>query len=549
MTDDELPLLPGERPEMFGPDYVTPNDAAHARAVIAELARRKIEALRLYEPLPEQQRFHADGRRTRLVRGSNRGGKTLPAAVEIARAVTGQDPYGKYPKEDGRCFAVGKDQRHIGQVMWRKLSRADAFKMIRDRVTNQWRAFRPWNLEDLDREAQAKWAPPLIPPRMIKEIAWELKKENVPAVVRLTNGWEISFYSSLGKPPQGSDIDLWWFDEEIVDPEWFPEISARTLDRMGRGVWSATPQAGTDQLFELHERAEANDPDVGEFVILLADNPHIKEAAKVALAKDLTDEQRAVRIGGDFAILGFKVYPEFSMAKHGVEPFEFRADDTFFMVVDPGYQVCAVLFGMVRKGEAHLNLYDELYLQDCDSNKFAEAVQHKTIGKVFQAFYIDPHMGIHSELGTGRTVMRQYSDALAERKIRSRATGSEFLLASDDVQGGLLAVHDALRVRADGTTKLRVFRGRLPNFEAEIKRYHRKRVGGVIVEAPNNRGRTHLMDATRYMVLADPKWVKPSAGKTAPSGAKKAFLDKQERRRSAGEGSFINLGPGVGNAR
>jgi hypothetical protein len=69
-----------------------------------------------------------------------------------------------------------------------------------------------------------------------------------------------------------------------VDGEWHPEMAARILDRSGRGIWSATPQAGTEQLFELHERAErdANEPcpSVEEFVILLADNPHIGEEEK-----------------------------------------------------------------------------------------------------------------------------------------------------------------------------------------------------------------------------------------------------------------------------
>jgi len=34
---------------------------------------------------------------------------TLAAAIEVARALTGQDPYGKYPKREGRAFLIGKD--------------------------------------------------------------------------------------------------------------------------------------------------------------------------------------------------------------------------------------------------------------------------------------------------------------------------------------------------------------------------------------------------------------------------------------------------------
>src|SRR5260370_35448708 len=78
------------------------------RNIIGEVVRRRAEGLRLYEPLPEQERFHQSSYQERLLRGSNRGGKTLPAAVEVARAVTCQDPYGKKPTTGGWCVSVGE---------------------------------------------------------------------------------------------------------------------------------------------------------------------------------------------------------------------------------------------------------------------------------------------------------------------------------------------------------------------------------------------------------------------------------------------------------
>lgn len=543
--------------QLFGADYIAANHAAELNAVMSEIARRKCESLRLYEPLPEQARFHDSRAKMRLLRGSNRGGKTLPAAVEVARAVTGQDPSGKYPKTEGRCFCVGKDLAHIGQVMWRKLGRSGAFKIIRDLQTGAWRAFRPWDPEDLEREAEAKRAPPLIPPRFIKEIGWENKREGIPNVVRLHNGWELSFFSSLGKPPQGSDIDLFWLDEEIVDGEWFPEMSARTLDRKGRGIWSATPQAGTDQLFELHERAEqlegTEKPAVEEMVILLSANPHIQQEEKAELAANLSDDDRAVRIDGEFAVVTFKMYPSFSLAVHGVDDFEVPATWTRYMIVDPGYQVCACLFAAVPPpteppplGGDHVYLFDELYLRDCDAVKFGDAVKWKTIGQSFEAFVIDPHMGIHTELGSGKTVARQYSDALKDRGVASATTGSGFVLGCDDVQAGILAVQGLLRIRPDGTPKLKVLRGRMPNFVYEIKRYHRKREHGVITDKPDQKRRNHLMDDLRYLALFNPRYVTPRKGKVAKPGARQAYDAKMARQKSKNGQSFVNLGPGSG---
>src|SRR6185369_14786047 len=151
----------------------------------------------------------------------NRSGKTLTGAVEVARAVLGLDPYGKYPVRDGVGYCIGKDQGHIGRVVYKKLFRAGAFRIIRDEQTKAWRAYRPW--EDSARKEESKPAPPLIPPRMILEIGWEDKKAEVPNVVRLVTGWELHFFSSLGKPQKGSAINLFWMDEEIVDPSWYPE--------------------------------------------------------------------------------------------------------------------------------------------------------------------------------------------------------------------------------------------------------------------------------------------------------------------------------------
>jgi hypothetical protein len=530
-------------------DQLTDHQAIRLRGILLEQARRKLESIRLYEPLPTQLSFHASQSRIRLLRGSNRSGKTLAACAEVAMAVTGQHRSRSYPKENGRTFCVGKDLAHVGQVMWRKLGRAGAYKIIRDAVTGIWRAYRPWDAGDAARRDEAKPAPPLIPPRFIKEIGWENKKENIPAVVRLHNGWELSFFSSLAKPPQGSDIDQCWMDEEIVDSEWFPEMSARLLDRGGSLIWSATPQAGTDQLFELHERAEKDrmepKPSVEEFVVLLADNPHFRDEDKKTFAEDLNEEDYRVRVGGEFAVTSFKVYPQFHMSVHGVPWMAIPPNWTRFMVVDPGHQVCAALFAAVPPREDAVYLYDELYLKQCDAGKFGEAVAHKVGGQIFHAFLMDMHMALHTEMGIGRTVESQYAAALKERNIRSEVTGSRFQLASDDVQGGILAVHGWLRLRSDGKPKLRVLEGTCPNFEWEIKRYHKQRIKGQVTDRPHQRGNVHTMDCVRYLAIYDPKYSKPRKGKHAPTGAVKAFRDKQKRAQG-GEGAMIHLGPGKG---
>jgi hypothetical protein len=531
-----------------------PHQAARMRNLLAEKAARKLDALRVYEPLPVQRRFHESLSRLNVLRGSNRGGKTLAAAAEVAWAVTGQHFVpGKYRPEGGRCYLVGKDLAHIGEVMWRKLAKKGAFRIIRDEGTGRFRAYRPWDAADRARAAEARDAPPLIPPRMVRQVAWESKREEIPAKVFLTNGWEISCYSSLGKPPQGSDIDLWWFDEEIVDPAWYPEMVARILDRKGRGLWSATPQAGTEVLYELHERAErekyAPSPGVREHVILLAENPHISEEDKRALAADLTEEERRVRIGGDFAIISFRVYPEFNMLVHGADLDAVPPSWTRYMVVDPGHQRCAVLFAAVPPDSSRVVAYDELYLSECDARKFALHVSERTQGQQIQAALIDPNMAAHTEVGGGKSVGQQYGEALAERRFHAAETGSSFRYAADDVAAGVMAVHGWLRVGESGRPYFQVVRGRCPNLEDEFRRYVKQRVSGQVIDKPNNRRNNHLMDCLRYLAMYGPRYVAPRPGEANPGPAVRAFRAKQERARGRDGGAFVRLGPGAQGAQ
>lgn len=530
---------------------ITSLEADQVRRLLAETARRQIEALRLYQPLPEQNKFHASMAPERILRGSNRGGKTLPAAVEVARAACGRDPYGKWPLTEGRFFCVGKDGRHVSQVMWRKLSRANAFKMIRDQNTGLWRAFMPWDLLDKAREQEAKSAPPLIPPRMIADIAWIDKKAGQPNLVKLINGWELVFFSSEAKPPNGVDVDGVWFDEEILDLEWYDEMAARLLDRRGRFIWSATPQAGTEQLYQLHERAVAQQgedaPAVTEHVILLEDNPHISESEKKAFREKLSDLAFTVRYEGQFALLSFRVFPEWNPVVHKIPYQEIPANWTRWVAIDPGRQVCAAIFAAVPPPDVgdYVYFYDELYIKGCDAGRFGTEMRFKCMGQNIHAFIID-HTGsrVH-ETASGRTIEDQYSDALKANKVSSLMTGSDFLWASNDVKSGVEASRAWLRTRQNGTCKLRVVEGQCKNFEDEIKMYRYKRIKGQTTDEPESRGRVHTMACLRYLAMHGIRWVKPPEFQPVDQGAVKALKAKQQRMREKMGASFVNLGPSI----
>jgi hypothetical protein len=547
------PFVPYDFRHLAAADDTYEKDAAQELLDIASrIAERRREALKLYEPLPVQEEFHASRTRIRLLRGSNRGGKTLPAAVECARIATNQDPHGKYP-DHGTIFVVGKDWDHIGQVIYKKLFARGAFKIIQDRATGLWRAFRPTDPADARRRAEAKDAPPLIPKRFIKSIAWKEKKKQQPSRVELHNGWVIRFFTGLADPPQGEAVNYIWLDEEIKAEGWFSEMTVRLGDHEGTFTWSATPQNGTIQFYDLCQRAdETRELDyrtVEQFVIRLADNPHITEKAKRDMEADLNDEQRRVRIEGDFSLGGQKIFGEFSVSVHGVPAFDVPADWTRYGVVDPGHQICACLFAAVPPpnsfGEGlEIVLYDELYIPASSAAKFGEAFARKCEGVTFESFVIDTRGSRITEAGSGRTVYEQYSDELKKRGVRSERTGHSFQWGCDMPLDGIERIRRYLAVQPIfGRPKLRVmvdvdekgrWTKRLKNFHWEIERYLYLKRGDLVTDQPDEANkRTHLMACLRYLVMADPKWVPAARRQPLLDPAIRAFY-KQQRANPAG---------------
>jgi hypothetical protein len=540
--------IPPELPQSLQDLQVNYHAAEQLRGILSEVGRRRVESLRLYEPLSMQELFHASRVAERILRGSNRGGKTLPAAVEVSRALTGQDPYGKYPKTNGRCYAVGKNGKHISQVMWRKLAVDSGFKIIRDEASQLWRAYRPWTAADGVRESETRLALPLIPPRFIRSISYENKKEGQPSTVKFINGWELVFWSSEGNPPRGSDVDLVWFDEEIVVNDWYSEMSARLLDRAGRFIWSATPQTGTQQLYDLSCRAADDDPLVQEFLVLLAANPHIKQSEKDKLVAKLSDEERRVRIDGEFALTSFKVYPEFSALTHDCPWFAIPEDWMRLAIIDPGRQVCAVLFVAVPPPSAnkpHVYFYDELYIRGADAEKFGGGMKEKVGQHGFHAFLIDGHAAQQGEIGSGKTVEQQYRDPLKRHEVKSKTTGHGFKWGADDPAAGILAFRQWLRIQPSGKPVLQVLENTCPMFRWEIGRYHYKRKRDLVTDQPEKKN-DHLMDDARYVAMYDPKYVKPDPPKRKESYVHRALKAKRERARARRQGDegHINLGPG-----
>lgn len=532
------------------------------KGVLYEIVQRQSEALKIFEPTPEQERFFASECDERLCIGGNRGGKTTATMIEIARAATGQDPHDKYPKKDGIFILVAIDLAKCAKVFYRKLFLPGAFKVIRDEVTNKWRTFDPE--KDSDRIDEARKAPPLIPKRFIKSVSWENKKDRQPKTIYLTNGWELWFYSSKGEWPQGVDVDGVAFDEELEQDGWYTEMAARLADRRekntktgkvksGKFMWSATPQNGTVQLFELYarateekeayaeavERGETPEPQtIDVFLFGIDSNPYIAEHAKDAMKKKFAHnpDEYKVRIDGEFALFGSRIYPDFlPKGPHGIDAFPIPEDWTSYAFIDPGRQVCAILFVAIPPpGTEYAGsriIYDELYIKRSDAKIFADQFVKKVNGRPIEYGVIDHRGGRLTEIGSGKTAEEQYIEELKKKQFTFERGGCSFRWGSDDLKGGILAVQNALHI-IDGKSELLVMRDKCPNLLKEMSRYsYRKLPSGVVTDEPIKLN-DHLCDCLRYSFMENLVYVRPRKRK-AQKGYTTLYLEQKKERAKA----------------
>lgn len=551
----KIPPPPIPEPPIGG---LTQHALSQMRDVQAELVERRLEALRLYVPMPKQDEFHKCLSSERLVIGGNRSGKSACSFVEDARAATGQDPYGKYPKENGNLVIIGKNWQHIGMVVYPMLFKAGAFRIIKDETTGMWRAFNP--AADQARKSESKPAPPLIPPRLIKELAWTQKNAGYLNKAELVNGWTIYCFSSEGEPPQGFQADLVHIDEDINNERWVGEMQARLSDRKGRFVWSAMPWSKNDALLGLCERADraeeegVENPIIKKFVLRFLDNAHIdadERRKNIERWSALGQDELRMRAEGEFTTESTLMYPTFNLAVHILPRSELPAgqippDWTRYVGIDPGHTVMATLFLAVPPDEKYWLLYDELYIRNCNALIWGEQFAAKAAEQNIYAGIMDMHGGALRDLGSGRLPHELYSEQLKKRNFRFQLTGASFIPGSDDIPARTALMRQSLHVRGDGTTKLKILEGSCPNLIRELKRYRKKTttVNGqvYVTDEPQTRGEVHACQTAEYLIAHEPKYHKPP--KTwGPEPWWVKYLAEKRARQQKSEDNCVVLGP------
>ncbi|MGB1649675.1 MAG: hypothetical protein ACPHEP_01490 [Acidimicrobiales bacterium] len=546
-----------------------------------EIARRRIEALKLYVPQPTQDDFHRCDSPECMLMGGNRGGKSLAAFIEDARAVLGKDPHGKYPEKDGVLAIVGFKEWHIGNVVYPYLFKAGAFKIIRDEETGLFRVFRPWVPQDQLRKAEAKPAPPLIPPRMVDRFVWKDRAKNIFSNVYLKTGWEIKAFSSRSRPEQGFQCNLLHFDEDILDVSWYEEAAGRLIDRSGRLIWSALPHDTNDAMSRFAERAEAQQesyerggskPTSVVYRITMESNPYLPEDAKKAAVagwKSMGEDIYRKRALGELVTDSVLMYPQWKYGIHsidkysgqlGAEPDAYLKNRTVpedwckRLAVDPGHDTgAAVLIATPPSEKWHL-IFGELYIHQCTASIIAEQLRKATAGTWYQSFIIDAHGGNLTSIDTGIAPREAYEREMLERDVRCVETQHRFIPGCSVIAYREEILRGMLSVGSSGSPQILVDFDACPNLDREMKRFRKKKVNGSVIDTGNRRTNTHAIECLEYLSAylndASKTYIKPPGRRqvlTPGQQRVRAFRKRKQMRQEAnnpfGVTSTIILGP------
>lgn len=490
-------------------DALGPNEGARLKALLKARAARRKEALAIYQPMPMQQKLHESMARRRLAVGSNQSGKSSGSFAEVARAVTNQDPYGKYPKR-GICYIVGCDERQLGEVIFNRL-----FESAFDIVRNPDGTLRPFNPKT-DPKGTGEPGPPWIPKRLIiGDHAWRRSNQRIPSKTYLKTGWEIRYYSGEGDPPRGSLLDLCLFDEEIRNHQWYGETMARLIKRGGRFIWDATPQTGTEQLYELYCQAEEPENDIAVFNFNISQNVFLGDKERAEFIAQCPEHERIFRVEGKFIVLGRRMFPEFGDI-HLIPAEPVPHQWSRFIAIDPGFGKAGALLMAVpepdenKKDGADWGIcYDELFVENMTIRAFAEQMMHKMRDQQFLTFIMDMQHGRKRSEVNGKTIAQQLEEAFAELGLRSQLSGFGCEPANPDIDGGISQIRSWLELRPGGTPRLQIMGDRCPQLVKQLRTYSRHTVGGEVQDAPQKRGKTELVDCVRYLCQYNPVWIQP----------------------------------------
>jgi phage terminase large subunit-like protein len=275
--------------------------------------------------------------------GGNRSGKTTAGVVEDLWWLTGEHPYLDIrPPVYGRIAA--QDLKVLKKVVIRKIEEWVPQNLISARLRGQYGFIQQYEF---------------------------------------TNGsiLDLMSYEMDVDKFEGVDLDFAHFDEPPPEAI-YNATRARLIDRNGHVWFTLTPLKEPWLYDKVYLRAQDNPKKYHIVEVDMTDNPYLSRAGITSFEEDMDEEERRLRVHGEFAHLSGRVIKNFNKYDpYVIESRRIPLHWERFMGIDPHEQKPIASVWVARNDEGQLEVYDELYDPTVDTTSaFVERI-HEMEGK------------------------------------------------------------------------------------------------------------------------------------------------------------------------
>lgn len=561
------------------------NVATNAIRAAVEIQTRKLDALLLFRPLPHQEdalkQFVKDHVVEALVGGGNRSGKSAFIAAFISSLLRDKPiilsdgtPLHVRPErfrgKELLVWGIGYNWAHVGETMYSLLFRAGQFDVIKDNISHEWRAYDP--IVDLPRQHEKRGAPPFIPAIDIKPSswAWESKRlRQLRSVQFKADDSRLVFYPSTGQVAQGQPVHFIWIDEDIENTDHYAEWLMRITQYSGKLAWTSWPTNVPSALMTaIQDRGMADreneEPKTLYFEFQGKKNPYVQSAARAFALSTMSQEEQDARDSGVMNRASWLMYPRFHRDLHTALPKNEEADDalakeirkhnaipqswTRYLALDPGTTNPAVLLVAVPPPSLgnFVVPYAEIAIPRLDADQLAQKVLELCVNQIFQAFIVDGRAYRQKPMGLNFTIGDNYARAFAQRNLRCKESGSSFTPGSDVPEARIGQLQSWMAIRADGTTKLRIFN--CPILCKQLE-YYMKQPDALRqpTDKPAHNQKIDVATCLEYIASREPRYHFPVEAKVETPGIERwnAFV----KQYSTGVKESVKCGAGVASSK
>lgn len=416
-----------------------------------------------YKPHAKQYKFHTSEKKTRLYIGGNRSGKTTGGAVEMCYWLMKKHPYRRLPLPEGpvraRACAVDFDYG-VDAIIIPEIKR---------------------------------W----LPPSFLKNGSWEDSYDRQHRTLTLANKSFLEFrsYDQDLEKFAGTSRHIIWFDEEPPQ-HIYNENMARLVDTAGYSMLTMTPVEGMSWVFDTLYTPGTEGHDLIDVIeIEMTENPHLSKEAIDQFLGSLDKDERAAREKGTFVTIGGKIFKNFDVDLHTIDPPNLESLKHWqkFVSFDHGFNNPTAIEWHAVSPDNEVITFDEHYASEMTVAEHAAVFHRKEKEHGFTTDFIVGDPAMHQRNGvTGTSIVQEYA-----------SHGIYIAEANNDVGIGIEKMQQYLRIRENGTPSWRISRS-CPALIGEMKKLRWATYESRKLTARNNpqekihKKDDHACDSTRY---------------------------------------------------